>query len=350
MGARDYDVGTKRMLSPDPIMARPLGIQGRHPYSYVWNQPRNFVDPLGMTPRPPIVESGAALDPPPREPENAGGLNVPYAMLPRAGSNAGGGAAVARGSTPVRREGNGDPQTAQTTGDGASQSHAELNLQQEPGMPTDREITLLILGRDNRRMNGVSVDQIYRTHGPVVASSLEETVVTRSPTTAGDATRVVEGLPSDVRIRNVVFVGHGGGSEGSGSGQFAFVFGTTNNSMSLRAPGAGHRASDRFWNAVGSRIASGGRIRVQFHACHVGRDPAFLSSVANSLAASGDEGTQVTATGYRDYYAVGLRNGETRSLEVESRAEASRYLRRGGGYLAPMVPPASATASSTNAP
>jgi len=82
----------------------------------------------------------------------------------------------------------------------------------------------------------------------------------------------------------------------------------------------------------------------------VGRDPAFLSAVANSLAASGGEGTQVTATGYRDYYAVGLRNGETRSLEVESRAEASRYLGRGGGYLAPMVPPPSATASSRNAP
>jgi len=44
---RMYDPGLKRFLTPDPI-AHPLATQGMNPYSYVYNNPLNHVDPSGF--------------------------------------------------------------------------------------------------------------------------------------------------------------------------------------------------------------------------------------------------------------------------------------------------------------
>jgi RHS repeat-associated protein len=51
MGGRIYDRAQYRFLSPDPILARPRFGQAYNPYSYVYNNPLNLVDPSGYSPK-----------------------------------------------------------------------------------------------------------------------------------------------------------------------------------------------------------------------------------------------------------------------------------------------------------
>ena len=48
MGARLYDPKIGRFTSTDPVVARPLSVQGWSRYLYVENAPLNYVDPTGM--------------------------------------------------------------------------------------------------------------------------------------------------------------------------------------------------------------------------------------------------------------------------------------------------------------
>lgn len=73
--ARYYDPGTGRFLTPDP-----LGLAGGfNRYTYVGNNPVNFIDPLGLLPSgagfppiPPVMPPPGAGSPPPPPPDDGG--------------------------------------------------------------------------------------------------------------------------------------------------------------------------------------------------------------------------------------------------------------------------------------
>jgi RHS repeat-associated protein len=52
MRGRLYDASVGRFLTPDPIIQAPFYSQGLNAYSYVFNSPTNFIDPLGLQAQP----------------------------------------------------------------------------------------------------------------------------------------------------------------------------------------------------------------------------------------------------------------------------------------------------------
>ncbi|WP_437951296.1 polymorphic toxin-type HINT domain-containing protein [Sorangium sp. So ce296] len=48
MRGRLYDASVGRFLTPDPVIQAPFYSQGLNAYSYVFNSPTNFIDPLGL--------------------------------------------------------------------------------------------------------------------------------------------------------------------------------------------------------------------------------------------------------------------------------------------------------------
>src|SRR5262245_19262306 len=57
MKGRIYDPKVGRFLTTDPIVSAPLSGQSWNPYSYVLNNPLNFIDPSGFEPyQPPPVD------------------------------------------------------------------------------------------------------------------------------------------------------------------------------------------------------------------------------------------------------------------------------------------------------
>jgi RHS repeat-associated protein len=48
MKGRIYDPSQRRFVSPDPLVARPMNVQGYNRYSYVYNNPLNLTDPSGF--------------------------------------------------------------------------------------------------------------------------------------------------------------------------------------------------------------------------------------------------------------------------------------------------------------
>lgn len=309
MGARDYDVGTKRMLSPDPIIARPLGIQGRHPYPYVWNQPRNFVDPLGMTPQSPTgaIESGEGLDRPPQptaaSQESAMNLDRPPGP-PRMVASARTRLASSRGGSPPSSGTRSGP--SRPEGDGGE-------------APPPEEVSILLPGQTLSNQDGQS-PTLWQRHAREIARSYPNARVVRA-TNLGAAATTFRSLPENTVVRNVVFVGHGApGVFGLG---FQLNLGTNplgvdlNVDTQVRAPSS-NAASRAFWASLREVIASDGVVTVEFRSCYTGRDAAFLNEVDRFLS---EGGVDVEVGGFGDFYWVLPSQPHTAAQEAVSQPQ-----------------------------
>ncbi len=325
MGARDYDVRTKRMLSPDPVSARPLSVQGRHPYSYVWNQPRTFVDPTGMTPEesaegldaPPAPcgssceERAEGLDPPPRGP---GGHPESGARLSRPpGSPSAGEGAVRVTEPPRHREGDG--------GDSAGAPPAELErialILVTSGRTLSRDSTPFF--RRTRRMllretGSANEVGVWGPHATELARRYGNVEVRHGVFSSSYAASIVNALPENVRIETLIIIGHGMIEEDGTSGQVAW-----SGLSSLRAPGAaGDVKSALFWDAVRNRAVETGPMTVRLHTCYTGADASMLNSIDRALTS---EERSVQVFGYVGYYGTGFvgdrRANGTFAVEVD---------------------------------
>jgi len=119
-----------------------------------------------------------------------------------------------------------------------------------------------------------------------------------------EATRFVNSLPPNVRIRRLLFVGHGSSNqEGHSafflSGQPEGEHGFQGAAGVLWAPGAGVRASDAFWQAVKGRLVPDGSI--DFLACYVGRGD-MVRALESEINDGGGRSVQIGGTEH--YYQV----------------------------------------------
>ncbi|MBO6939477.1 MAG: hypothetical protein JJ863_31190 [Deltaproteobacteria bacterium] len=347
MGGRDYAVGTKHMLSPDPIIARPLGIQGRHPYSYVWNQPRNFVDPLGLTPQGPtgVVESGEGLDSP-FDVESGENLDPPPSPAPgrgpRVGADAGGGDPnPATESGPARPEGDGGERTADTTSPDIERITLILVTTGEDIPASDRRMHRRRARRVLMRVTGQPNEAgAWGPHAREVARGYSNSRVRGGMFSTSWATATIRALGDNVEIQNLIILGHGDAADGSGTV-------TWSSSSSLRPPDqTTDPMSAMFWDAVREHATTDGPMRVMLLTCYTGQDQSFLNSVDAFLTI---EGREVSVTAYRGYYGVGF-NGASVSDGTYARevyaAPAEGGRRRGPSqsrrYMPPSTPPPSA--------
>jgi RHS repeat-associated protein len=144
MKGRIYSPTQRRFLSPDPLVSAPTNAQSYNRYSYVWNNPLNFIDP-----------SGFEGDPPPQGPDQGPDNHTSEGGPGNTGGQGGGGTAYHTGSGSGRKAQTqatpykGSPAPGASTG--ASSAH-------DANVHHDRMLAL-----DLDRGNSSAVDKFVRS-------------------------------------------------------------------------------------------------------------------------------------------------------------------------------------------